>query len=140
MLWHDDRVLLVRQGRAASPRWMLPGGGVRPGESLQGSLERELREEIGCPSSYVGDPVAMVESIAPEGHPSGRHVVHVIFTVSFDDTTIDQFAPTDPDIHELRWFARDELMTVPIHPPIAGWIGAWRPGERFAYFGRLWAP
>jgi hypothetical protein len=66
--------------------------------------------------------------------------VHVIFTVSFDDSTIDQFKPTDPDIHKLGWFSRDELLTVPIHPPIAGWLGGWRPGERFAYFGRLWAP
>jgi ADP-ribose pyrophosphatase YjhB (NUDIX family) len=42
----DSRVLLVRQ-TAGQKLWTLPGGKVRPRESLQDALLRELFEETG---------------------------------------------------------------------------------------------
>ena len=141
MIWHEDCLLLIRQGRPNSPRWMLPGGGVEGGEALIEALTRELREEIRLRNPRVGDPVAMVESIAPDAHPSGRHLLHVVFHA----TLPDGLAPSDlvcddPDVRELRMFRRAELLTVPIHPPIAAWLSAWKPSTPFAYFGPLWAP
>jgi 8-oxo-dGTP diphosphatase len=49
MAWVEDsdsRVLLVRQA-AGRKFWTLPGGKVRPEESLQEALSRELYEETG---------------------------------------------------------------------------------------------
>jgi ADP-ribose pyrophosphatase YjhB (NUDIX family) len=49
MAWIEDadtRVLLVRQANGLK-LWTLPGGKVKPGESLVQALKREVREETG---------------------------------------------------------------------------------------------
>ena len=47
----DDqgRVLLVKQiGGPYAGAWLLPGGGIDGGESIEDGLRREMREETGC--------------------------------------------------------------------------------------------
>lgn len=140
MIWHDDALLLVRQGHPDRPRWMLPGGGVEAGEALTVALERELGEEISLAACDIIEPVALIESIAPPSSPSGRHLIHVVFRVACDDESVSHIACTDPDVHEVRLCSRTELLNVPIHPPIAAWLSSWQPLDPFAYFGPLWAP
>ncbi len=144
MIWHDQQLLLVRQGRPGHPRWMLPGGGVDPGESLTVALARELGEEIGLRHLSVAEPCALVESIAPESHASGRHVIHVVFRVDVPDASaIPTGTKPDVDDHaiqEIRWVERDGLLKLPLHPPIAGYLKGYQPGGDFQYFGSLWAP
>ena len=145
MIWSagGERLLLVRQGRPGSPRWMLPGGGVDPGESLTVALARELQEELGCDRCAVAEPAALVESIAPESHPSGRHVVHLVFRVDVadpDGLVTGHAARTDPAVQEVRWVDREEVLRLPLHPPIAKYLSEYRPGGDFQYFGSLWAP
>jgi len=143
MIWHEQRLLVVRQGRPGAPRWMLPGGGVDPGESLTIALARELREELNCAQVAVAEPCALVESIAPETHASGRHLIHVIFRVDVPDaTTIVTGTPQveDPAVQEIRWVDREGLLKLAFHPPIAGYLKNYQPGGDFEYFGSLWAP
>jgi 8-oxo-dGTP pyrophosphatase MutT (NUDIX family) len=50
LVTRDDRgrVLLVRQrGGPFKDAWLLPGGGLEPGESFEQALSREMREETG---------------------------------------------------------------------------------------------
>jgi 8-oxo-dGTP diphosphatase len=49
-LCDDDKVLLVRHADVEKPdygEWLLPTGGVEPGEGLEGALKCEMMEETG---------------------------------------------------------------------------------------------
>ena len=52
---HDRAVLLLRMQRPDAPGdfWLLPGGGLKPGESRLEALRREVWEETGLAMSDV---------------------------------------------------------------------------------------
>lgn len=43
-----DRILMVQHEDAAGRFWILPGGGVKPGETLEQAATREVLEEAGA--------------------------------------------------------------------------------------------
>jgi len=83
-VFSGERVLLVRRRHAPfAGRWVLPGGFVVPGETLEHAVVREVREETGIafvPRGLVGvysdprrDPRGCVLSVSYWGTvPSGR--------------------------------------------------------------------
>src|SRR4051812_39518773 len=50
----EGRVLLLRHTYRPAWPWGLPGGGLRPGESLEDCLHRELLEETGLEIEIEG--------------------------------------------------------------------------------------
>lgn len=71
LLDDDGRLVLIKRTKPGqAPYWTAPGGGVEPGESMTGALERELREELGATAS-IGDRVLLVST------PSGEKTVSV---------------------------------------------------------------
>ena len=65
----DGRFLLSRRlaGTHLAGTWEFPGGKCEPGESHEGCLTREIREELDV-EAVVGDEVLTVEHDYPERH------------------------------------------------------------------------
>jgi ADP-ribose pyrophosphatase YjhB (NUDIX family) len=137
------RILLIRHEKGSGDIWLLPGGGVRTGESLLRALQRELEEETGLHG--IGDevplegPVALVDSIAPGPSPWRKHVVHVIFAADVSGS-LEDVTSQDVAVQGHRAFAPSELDGISLHPPIQRFLQRWQPGDPAVYLGEMWVP
>lgn len=139
LLVRDGRVLLIRHEKHGREYWLLPGGGVRVGESLVAALRRELREEVGLEDDVpLEGPIALADSISPPGAPP-KHVVHVVFAGDLGDRSLVGAASVDEAVRNHRLFDPTELADVALHPPIQRFVARWRPGDPTVYLGALWA-
>ena len=141
VLRRGPQVLLIRHEKAGREVWLLPGGGVNAGESLVDALQRELREEVGLGDEVpVEGPIAVVDSISPEGAPKAKHVVHIIFAGHLGDRSLERVTSRDAAVRGHRLFGVDELPGIAVHPPIHRFLARWQPGDPVVYLGALWAP
>jgi 8-oxo-dGTP diphosphatase len=136
-----DRLLLCRHEKPGKEYWLLPGGGVKSGESLVDALNRELEEEVGLSEEMpVEGPIAIVDSIDPVRSFAARHVVHIIFAGDLGRRSLEAVTSQDAAVRGHRLFGVDELDAVVLHPPIQRFLSRWQPGDPAVYLGALWAP
>jgi ADP-ribose pyrophosphatase YjhB (NUDIX family) len=137
------RILLLRHEKGSREVWLLPGGGVRVGESLVRALRRELWEETGLfPASEevpLEGPVALVDSISPGAGPYRKHVVHVVFAADVSGS-LEDVASLDDAVRGHRAFRASELDGIVLHPPIQRFLQRWQPGDPAVYLGEMWVP
>ncbi|HVC03394.1 MAG TPA: NUDIX hydrolase [Candidatus Acidoferrales bacterium] len=114
LIWRDGEVLLVRHEKGGHSYWLVPGGGVDPGETLVEAGARELREETGY-NVEVGRLVALCEAIDP--NPGGRHIVNTVYSGTIRNGELAVGA-NDKALRDARWLPVAELATLEMYPPI----------------------
>jgi len=106
VVFKDDRVLLVRRGRApAKGLWAIPGGSMELGETLQAAAEREIFEETGI-KIRAGEPVFTFDVIERENDGCIRF--HYVIVDMIADYIGGALNPGD-DAAEARWVSARAL-------------------------------
>jgi 8-oxo-dGTP diphosphatase len=108
----DGAYLITRrpQGVHLAGLWEFPGGKVDPGESLEGCLAREIREELAC-GVDVGAEIFSVAHTYPE-----RTVELHFFACTLRGEPLAALG------QELRWVPRTELHALDFPPADRGLI------------------
>lgn len=102
----DGKVLLVRRGHEpAVGRWVIPGGGVELGETVEEAVRREIREECGIEIA-VGPLATVVDRIDQD--ESGRVRYQYVIIDYFADYAAGE-VEAGSDVSEARWVDADEI-------------------------------
>jgi ADP-ribose pyrophosphatase YjhB (NUDIX family) len=96
----DNRIMLVRHTYV--PGFYLPGGGVEAGETMAGSLARELVEECGV--HVVGEPELRAVYLNRRNSPRDHVALYIVRDFHYDGPR-----PPDREIAESGFFPLDRL-------------------------------
>jgi len=129
------KLLLVRHRKPGEEYFMLPGGGVKWGESMEEALEREVREETGL-EVQAGRLLCVSETLYPDG---SRHIVNLVFRGLERGGEIRP--SSDARVEGCAFVDLGDLPGIRLYPPMASFLQrACAPGYRAGgvYLGRLW--
>lgn len=105
MVIHEGRVLLVKRGKEPlRGRWVIPGGTVELGETLQEALVREVLEETGV-AVVPRDVVTVFDRIERAGGEVRYHYVIVDYLCDF----VSGLPRAASDAEEAAFVAREDL-------------------------------
>lgn len=111
VVFHNDAVLLVkRKNPPCANEWAIPGGRIKPGESLQQAAEREILGETGV-HIQAGQPVYAFDLIEKRGDEILFHYV----IVDLDATYLDGVPIANDDALEARWVTETEARRLRIN-------------------------
>lgn len=130
----NDKILLAEHEKGGRRYWLLPGGGMEFGETLEEALKRELVEEAGL-AVETGKLLWIVESIPDDKH---RHVLNLILEAS---ASVDALIPTpDRVLRDVQWKPIEELESLELFPDtrseIARYLQTGDPGPTL--LGKRW--
>ena len=102
----DGNILLVRHG--LFKQWHIPGGIQEPGESIQDTVRREIKEELGL-EMQVNSLISVYSG--PEWikeYPNGDRVQQLLFFFLMEGS-IGQIRLQEDEVTDYRWFALDAI-------------------------------
>ena len=106
-----NRCLLARKAIWAPGRYALVAGFVDNGESLEGAVRREVKEEVGV-------DVDDIQYVGSQNWPfPSQLMVGFVARYAGGEVTVDR-----EELEDARWFPKGQLPSRPSHHSIAGFI------------------
>ncbi len=135
ILVKDGKILLVRHEKNDKSYWLIPGGGVDFGETVEQALVREFQEEVGL-AIKVGKLVLVHDSIPPNHH---RQVLNLYFIVTSEKHELK--VTPDAVLRDAAFYPLSEFPTMPVNPDVKkeileGIAQQW--AESCRYLGNQW--
>ena len=132
---HQGRILMAEHEKNGRCYWLLPGGGVQHGESLDDALRRELWEEAWL-RVKPGRVLFVNDTITPD---ATRHILHITMEASI--VSGEAKLGTDHRVKRIAWLTPAQLKGITVYPNLrdpllAGIQNGFHAGAE--YLGNSW--
>ncbi len=106
---HEQKVLLVKLTYGpAKGKWLIPGGLVDCGETLQDAVKREIFEETGV-QVQPGGIIGVRSMVRTKDHLTDLYSILICDVVDSPEILVKD----ELEVSEVRWMPLDELSTNP---------------------------
>ncbi|MCD6484026.1 MAG: NUDIX domain-containing protein [Candidatus Odinarchaeota archaeon] len=106
---HENKVLLVKLNYGyARGKWVIPGGLVECGETLQEAIVREIKEETGL----VVKPIGIVGIRALVRKSDNLTDVYCTFVCQLESSP-NSISVQQSELEDVKWFSLDEIDSNP---------------------------
>ncbi|KAA3617325.1 MAG: NUDIX domain-containing protein [Calditrichaeota bacterium] len=106
IIFKDEKILLVKRANApAKGVWAVPGGKIKPGESMKNALKREILEETNL-EIEVGEAVLVFDVI--EYGENAELLFHYVI-IDFECTVTGGSIKAGDDAADVRWVSEEEV-------------------------------
>lgn len=107
LIQHNGDYLLCKMAadRGVFPgQWALPGGGMEPGETMEGALRREIREELGAALEIAAiQPWTFRDDIRHKTYPDGTtEEIYMIYLI-FDCISANRAVTFNEEFDQIAW-------------------------------------
>ncbi len=109
-----DRILLIL--RTDNNYWSIPGGGVKPGESVRDAAAREVKEETGIDCQVTGLVGIYSDPNHVAAYDDGE--VRQEFSICFTTRMLGGKPTTSSESSEVRFVLSGAVQSLKIHPSI----------------------
>ena len=116
------RLFLMRSHKWGG-RWVVPGGHVELGETLEAAVRREVAEETGLAIHDITF-VCMQEFMYDPAYWKPRHFIFFDYACRTDATEVQ----LNDEAEEYVWVTVDEALRMPVEPYTVKTIGAYLQG------------
>lgn len=110
----NGKILMGNKAKDVGPypnTWRLPGGGVEEGESLEGAVKREIKEETSLDAEITAK-IGIYEDDEPDKNKEMTHYVFNAFKVSpLGEPAVSKEFPF------LKWIDKKHLSNTPLARP-----------------------
>jgi nucleoside triphosphatase len=106
IILNKDKEVLLAKNLKSLRGWILPGGKLEPGETLEAAITREIREELGLGIKVKKFVTAFVSSASLSGKTKENYVV-IRFLASVKGGK--KIKIRKDEIEDARWFEINRL-------------------------------
>jgi ADP-ribose pyrophosphatase YjhB (NUDIX family) len=129
----DDHGGILLILRTDNNYWSIPGGGVKPGESVKAAAAREVKEETGIDCEVTG----LVGIYSDPGHVAAYDdgEVRQEFSICFTTRMLGGTERTSSESAEVRFVLPQDLQSYEMHRSIRLRIEHYLQGRNTPYIG-----
>lgn len=119
----DHKILLGQSGKGGvyQKQWVVPGGGIKPGETHEQAVIREIQEEVGIDVSHAEisrlpnvSSGTSEKTLRDTNETVNVEMTFYDFVFRLDLNASDIKLTLEDDLEIARWFSKEELSEVEV--------------------------